>query len=155
MTDVGLVGGESVIDASWQYEQVVLVQLHAHPLIVLAPHIKVSLTVPNVANFLVLVQVLVEEHLDLILVDIAHLLGRHKYLVPVLVPALSCQLIDTLQGREMIVKYTEFAQVIDRDLAARIVGQTLVTLTMRLRHQRGLYVALVSLPVLTGRLSYM
>ncbi len=65
-----------------------LLKRNPHPLVVFAPDIKEALPVANVADLLVLVQMLMEKHLHLLLVDGAHLLGRHGDLITVLVSPL-------------------------------------------------------------------
>lgn len=84
-------------------DQVIRLQEDAHPLVALVTDIEVSMTIPDVPNFLVLMQVLVEKALDLLLVDIPHLLGRNGDLVTVLVPALFGQLVDVLNVAEVVV----------------------------------------------------
>lgn len=54
-THIGLVRGEAVKDAGGQDDEVVLLQLDAHPLIALVPHVKVALAASDVPNLLVLV----------------------------------------------------------------------------------------------------
>jgi len=67
-THVLVVRGETVVDARRHNHKIALLKPQAHPVVVLAPDIKVSSTTQNVADFLVLVQVLVEEGLHLLLV---------------------------------------------------------------------------------------
>lgn len=71
------------------HNQVVLLQLDADPLITFAAHIEESSAVSNISDLLVLVKVLVEEGLDLLLVDVAHLLGRDNNHIAILVVSLS------------------------------------------------------------------
>lgn len=73
-----------------------LLELNAHPLVALGAHVEVSLAVADVADLLVLVEVLVEEHADLALVGVAHLGGRDDDLVAVLVVALARQLVHAV-----------------------------------------------------------
>lgn len=54
-THVGLVRCEAVEDAGGQDDEVVLLQLDAHPLVALVPHVEVALAAPDVPNLLVLV----------------------------------------------------------------------------------------------------
>lgn len=52
-------------DIRVSYNQVILLQLYPHPLVMLAPDIKESGAVPDVSDLLVFVEVLVKEHLNL------------------------------------------------------------------------------------------
>jgi hypothetical protein len=147
-----------VVDTSGKNEQVILLQPYAHPLVILAPDIKVSLTPSNIANLLIFVQVLVEEHLDLVLVHITHLLGRDDDLVAVLVSSVGGQLVDAVDVGEVVVEHAQLAQLIRVESAAGIVRETLVALGSE-------DVAISGVPtwrgsvartrLLTGRLSYM
>ena len=74
-----------MIDPRRQDNHIVLPQSNPDPLIALTPNIEKPLTVQDIPDLLVLVQVFVEEHLDLLLVDRAHLLRTHGDLVAVLV----------------------------------------------------------------------
>jgi hypothetical protein len=67
------------------HNQIILLQLYTDPLITLTSHIKEPRTIPDISDLLVLMQVLVEERLDFLLVDIAHLLWRNSDHVAVLV----------------------------------------------------------------------
>lgn len=95
-------------DARREDNQVVLFQADTHPLIAQAPHVKESLAVHDIPDLLVLVQVLVEEHLDFFFVHVAHLVGRDDDLVPVLVGALVGDLINLCNGWTAVVEDTEF-----------------------------------------------
>ena len=77
-----------MIYPSWQDQEVALLQLDPNPLVFLASDIEVAFTVKNVPDFLVFVQVLIEEHFHFALVDIAHLLFRDCDLVSMFVVAL-------------------------------------------------------------------
>lgn len=117
-----------MVDAGRENDEVVLGELDAHPVVILAAHIKVSLPVADVTNLLVLMQVLVEEGLDLFLVDGAHLLRRHKDFVAVLVTSLLCQLVDARNVGNVVVEHAELGQLVIRNGLARVVRQTLVAL---------------------------
>ncbi len=78
---------EPVVDASWQDDEISLLQTHAHPFVLDTPHIKKAFPVKDVSDFLVFMQVLVEEHLHLVLVGGAHLLRRHDDLITISVGA--------------------------------------------------------------------
>lgn len=67
-THVLVVRSETVVDARRHDHKITLLKPQAHPVVILAPDIKVSSTTQNIADFLVLVQVLVEEGLYLLLV---------------------------------------------------------------------------------------
>lgn len=62
------VRGEPMVDARRQDNEIPFLQPNAHPLVVYAPYVEKALPVEDVSNLLVLVQVLVEKHLDLVLV---------------------------------------------------------------------------------------
>jgi hypothetical protein len=86
-----------VIYTGWHYHQVVLLQLNSHPVIALAANIKEAATIQDVPNFLVLMQVFVEEHLHLLFIYVAHFRRGNGNLIPVLVVALRSQGVDILQ----------------------------------------------------------
>jgi hypothetical protein len=117
-----------MVNPSWKDDHVVLLELDPNPVIVLAPHVKVSLAASNVADLLILVKMLIEEHFDLVLVDIAHLLRRDDDLVAVLVATLLCHLVHTIELGKTVIEDAQLLQSVDIDLAPRIVGQPLVTL---------------------------
>lgn len=60
-----------MVDTSRQDDQIILAQPNPNPLILLAPNIKVTLSVPDIANLLVFVQMLTEERLYFLLIDVA------------------------------------------------------------------------------------
>lgn len=60
-----LVHGEAMVDAGWQGDQVPLVHGDADPSVLLVPDVKVGLAIQDVADLVVRVQVLREEHLQL------------------------------------------------------------------------------------------
>ena len=105
-----------------------LLEVDANPVVALVAHVEVSVPVADVPDLLVLVQVLVEEGLDLGLVDVAHLLGRHGDLVPVLVAPLAGQLVDLLEVAHAVVQHAEGLEVVDADRGARVVRLALVAL---------------------------
>jgi hypothetical protein len=117
-----------VIYTGWKDDHVVLLELDPHPVVILAPNVEIALAPPNVPNLLILVQVLVEKHLNLILIHFAHLLWRDNDLITVLVAALFGDLVDTFQLRETVVEDANLSESFDIDGAARVVGQTLVAL---------------------------
>lgn len=60
-----LVQGEAVVDASRQGNEVPLVHGDADPSVLLVPDVKVGLAIQDVADFIIQVQVLLKEHLQL------------------------------------------------------------------------------------------
>jgi len=86
-THILLRSRKTMVNTTGQDDQVALPQPDPHPVVSLAAHIEVTGAVENVPDLLVLVQVLVEEALDLLFVDVAHLFWRDCDLVSVLVVA--------------------------------------------------------------------
>jgi hypothetical protein len=117
-----------MIDTSRENNQIILRQLDPHPFVLLATHVKVSLAITDVADLLVFVQMLVEEHLHLVLVRIAHRLWRDDYLIAVLVPALLGQFVDGLEGREVVVLHSDGGEVVYCYWTAGVMGFSLVAL---------------------------
>lgn len=117
-----------MVDTRGENNQIILHQLNADPLVLLATDIKVSLTIPDVADFLVLVEMFVEEHLHLLLVHIAHGLGGHGDLIAVLVSALGCQGVDVLDARAVLVEDTQGGEVGFVDGTTVVVGFALIAL---------------------------
>ena len=79
------VRGEAVIDPSGQNDQIVLLKSDSHPVIGLAANIEETLAIKNVPDLFVLMEMLVEEHLHLLLVHCAHLVRADDDLISVLV----------------------------------------------------------------------
>lgn len=75
---------------------------------------------------------LVEEHLDLVLIDGAHLVGRHHNLVAVLVSALGRQHVHLAGFGQATVVHADGGQVAGRHLTARVMRQTLVALLCKI-----------------------
>src|SRR5690349_18311219 len=98
-----------------------LLQLDAHPLVALVTHVKVALAAADVADLLVLVQVLVEEGFDLLLVDVAHLLRADGDFVAVAVSPLGGQGVDARQLRHAEVQHAQLAQLVNAEAPARVV----------------------------------
>lgn len=108
--------------------QIALLQPDPHPIVLPTTHIEISTTAEDVADLLVLVQVLVEEVLDLLLVP-RQQRGRDFDLVPVLVAALRRDLVHGCEVVwEVVVGDAEGGQVGGVDGAAGVVGETLVAL---------------------------
>ncbi len=61
----GLVQGEAMVDASRQGDQVPFVHGDSNPSVLLVPDVKVGPAVQDVADLIIQVQVLLEEHLQL------------------------------------------------------------------------------------------
>jgi hypothetical protein len=117
-----------VVDARRHNHKITLLEPQAHPVVVLAPNIEVSSTSQNVADLLVLVQVLVEEGLHLLLVA-GEQLGRNLNLVAVLVVALGSDLVDAVQVvGEVVVCYAESGKVFWVHWASRVMREALVAL---------------------------
>lgn len=100
-----------MIDSCRQDDQIVLLQPDSDPVVSFTPHIEETLSIQDVPDFLVLVQVLVKEHLDLILVHSAHLLGRDGDLISVLVAAVLGDLIDGRHRGTVMVEDSELSQI--------------------------------------------
>lgn len=107
-----------------------LLQVDPHPLVAAAADVEVAGAVADVADLLVLVQVLREEVLDLLLVDVAHLLRAHGDLVAVAVPPLLGQLIHRRQRRVPRVRHAHGGQVGLAQGAAAVMGEALVSLVV-------------------------
>jgi hypothetical protein len=102
-TYVLLISRKPVIDTGREDNQIILGQLNAHPLIILAADIKVPLSVTDVSNLLVLMKMFSEEHLHFGLVGLAHSGGRNDDLIAVLVAALFGEGIDVCEVWEVVV----------------------------------------------------
>ena len=117
-----------MVDARRHNHKITLLEPQAHPVVVLAPNIEVSSTSQNVADLLVLVQVLVEEGLHLLLVA-GEQLGRNLNLVAVLVVALGSDLVDAVQVvGEVVVGDAEGGEVFWVYWASGVVREALVAL---------------------------
>lgn len=87
------VSREPMVDASGEDDQIILHQPNAYPVITLASNIEEAFSVSDPADLLILVQMLVEEHLHLLLVYRPHLLGGYRDLISVLVAPLLCECV--------------------------------------------------------------
>ncbi len=121
-----------MINATRKDDQIVFLELNPDPLIASIAHIEKSLTIPDVSNLFILMQVLVKEHLDFIFVHIAHLLWRDGDHVPVLVAALDRELVNLAFIGNSIIEDTDLLELIHRHIAATVVRLTLVTLRIQL-----------------------
>ena len=106
------------------------VQLNSHPSIVLVPNIEVPSSVQDVSNLLVLVQVLVEEHLDLAFVRIAHRFRRDGNLVAILIASLGSDSVDIRDVWIVEGHDSKLVEVLLVDLATRVVWVSLVALKL-------------------------
>ena len=95
-THVLVIGGESMVNSRRKHNQIALLKPDPHPIITLAPNIEKPRAIKNVSDLLILVQMLVEETLDLLFVDVSHLLRGHSDFVPVLVITLLGQRIHII-----------------------------------------------------------
>jgi hypothetical protein len=128
LTYVRFIGSEAVVNAGWENDHVVLLELDSHPVVVLTPDVKVPLPATDVTDLLILVKMLIKEHLNFVLVYVAHLLRRHNDLVTVLVSALLGHLVDSIKLWKTVVKDADLLESFSIDETTRIVGKTLVTL---------------------------
>ena len=111
-----------MVDTSRQDDQIVLAQPDPNPFVLLAPNIKVTLSIADIANLLVFMQMLTEERLYLLLVDVSQGLWRNADLIAVLVSALRGYGIDGFDGRAVMVDDTEGLEVGCGNGTAIVVG---------------------------------
>jgi hypothetical protein len=127
-TNILVIGGKTMVDTSRKNDQVILHQLDPDPFVLLATHVKVTLAVTDVADLLIFMQMLIEEHLHFLLVHITHRLWRNDNLIAILVPTFLGQFIDRLEGGEMVVLDSNGGEVVHRHQAAGVMGFPLVAL---------------------------
>jgi hypothetical protein len=127
-TYVSLIGRKPVVDAGGEDDQVVLLDADADPRVAGVAHVEEAVPLLNVADLLVLVQVLAEERLDLLLVHRAHLLRRDRDQIAVLVAALGRECVDALHVGEPTVNDAQLRELVEGGLATRVVGFALVAL---------------------------
>ena len=72
-----------MINPRRQHQQIPRLRSNPYPPVARVAHVKETVPIPDVPDFLVLVHVLVEEHFDLILICRAHGAGRHGDFVAV------------------------------------------------------------------------
>jgi hypothetical protein len=125
-THISLIRRKAMIYPRRQHQQIILFQSNPYPLVPLAAHVEIPVPVQDVPDLLVLVQVLFEEHLDLVFVDGAHLVGRDGDFVAVLVGALRRNGVDGRDTGAVPVEDAERREVGFRDRAAGVVGRALV-----------------------------
>lgn len=117
-----------MINPGRKNNQIILTQPNTHPFILLPTHIKVPLSIANVPNLLVLMQMLTKERLHLLLVDVAHGLRRDADFVAVLVATFSGQGVDEVDGWAVAVEDADGLEVGLGDGATGVVGLALVAL---------------------------
>ena len=127
-THILRIGSEAVEDATGQDDQIILLQPDPHPLVLLAPHIKEPFPIQDVPDLLIFVQMLVEEHVHLLLIHVAHLFGRDGDLVAVLVGASVGDGVDVGDGGTAVVDDAELLEVVGGQVLAGVVVEALVTL---------------------------
>ncbi len=103
-TYIHAISRKAVINARRHDHQIMLLKLYPHPIIVPTAHIKIASPIQDIANLLVLVQMLVEEGLYFLLVDVAHLPGGDCNFISVLVAALGGKGIDGGAIRIVVVQ---------------------------------------------------
>lgn len=97
---------ETVPDAGWQDDEIVLFNSNPNPLITIyaASHVEETLPVEDISDLLVLMQVLLEEHLHLVLIHLAHTLRGDCDLIAVLVRAFFGNVINILYARTVVIE---------------------------------------------------
>lgn len=105
-----------------QNDQIILLQPNPDPVVILASDIEITGPVADVPNLLVLMEMLAEEHLDLVFVDGAHGGGRDGDFIAVLVVAVFGDGVDGRDRGAMVVENAERGEVAGGDFPARVVG---------------------------------
>lgn len=129
-TYVSLVGGEAMIDARREHDQIILLQFDPQPLVGLAAHVEEASTIEDVSDLLVLVQVLAEEdpQLGLVRVLAAHGRRRDGDLIAVQIAALRRERVHLRKRRTVVVADTQRFQLRRGDAPGRLVREALVAL---------------------------
>lgn len=148
-TYVVLVRGETVVDARGKHEKIRLFECDPDPVVFLAPHIEEATTFDDIADLLILVQVLMEEVLDLFFV-VWQSGRRDGNLVAILVVTLLGQSVHIVERRIVEVKNAQLLEVFWVDRSAAVMEFALVAL----RRVRKVSVDRLNAAILTGRLSY-
>jgi len=86
-----------MIDARRHDHQVILFELDPNPIVPFASNIEKATSIKDISDFLVFVQVLVEEGLDLVFIDSSHSGRRDGDLIAVLVVPLGSQGVHILE----------------------------------------------------------
>jgi hypothetical protein len=89
-----------------------------NPVISFAADVEIAISLENISDLFILVQMLIEKHLDFFLIDITHLLWRDGNHISILVVALRCQIVNSLDLWEVKVEDAKFGQLIHRNIAA-------------------------------------
>jgi hypothetical protein len=117
-----------VVYAWRQYDPVRLFEADSNPLICLRPNVKIAIALKDISDLLVLMQVLIKEHLDLVFVHVTHSLWRDSNHIPILVVALCRQLVNPFDFWVVKIKHAQFRKLVHRNLAARVMDLSLVAL---------------------------
>lgn len=94
VTYVFTVGGEAMKYPRRQDNQILLLQSNPNPFVLRIPDIEEAIAIENISDLFILVKVLIEEHLHLLFVHIAHLVWRHNYLVSVFIRPFGGDLVN-------------------------------------------------------------
>ena len=119
---------EPMIETRGQNDKIIFFNPDSNPAVCAVSYVEETPAIEYVTDFLVFMQMLYEKHLDLLLVNWAHALGRNDDLVPVFVTTLWCDSIDWREWRTMFVKNAELRKHIDTDGTSGIMFLALVTL---------------------------
>lgn len=122
VTHIVFVCGKPMIYPRGQNDQIILLQPNPDPVVILASDIEITGPVADVPNLLVLMEMLAEEHLDLVFVDGAHGGGRDGDFIAVLVVAVFGDGVDGRDRGAMVVENAERGEVAGGDFPARVVG---------------------------------
>ena len=117
-----------MVNATRQDYEISLLEPNPHPVISLTSDIKVASAIQNVPDLLVLMKMLVKEALHLLLVDVAHFVGRHRDFIPVLVVAGCGDCVNTGNVGNIVINDAEFGEVVWVNRATRVVWLALVAL---------------------------
>ena len=115
-------------NARRQDQQIILLHPHPNPLVAQRAHIEKALPVQNIANLLVLVQVLVEEHAHFVFVGVAHRGRGDGDLVAVLVRPFGRDDVHAADFGAAVVQDAEGGEDVGGDGPAGVVVETLVAL---------------------------
>lgn len=135
-THILVIRSETMVDARRHDGQITLFQPQTDPIVTLAPDVKVTRAIQDVPDLFVFVQVLVEEDFDFFFV-VWQGGGRDCDFVAVLVVAGRGEVVDRVQGGEIVADDAEFGEVGGGDGAAAVVGEALVALLRLLEGGRG------------------
>jgi len=117
---------KAVIDTGRYNNHIILFQLYPNPLVAFTSDIEETDAISNVSNLFVLMQMLVEKHLHLLLIDIAHLLRGDSNHIAILVAPLLRERVHVCRIREVVIENIKFRELLLRYCAAGIVEFTLV-----------------------------